>query len=57
MNTVMYYNGFNLVIDTCIAALVWFLTYRSAWWSGYEAGVEDEILAQEHYENKGETNG
>jgi hypothetical protein len=41
----MFYNGFNLLIDLVIGFLVWFFTYRTAWWDGYEAGVADESYA------------
>ena len=52
----MFYNGFNLLIDVTLGLAVWFFTYRTAWWDGYEAGVVDEITAQESYDNKGESN-
>jgi hypothetical protein len=53
----MFYNGFNMLIDVVIGLSVWFFTYRSAWWTGYHAGVSDEIDLHELYENKGEANG
>ena len=53
----MFYNGFNLLIDVIIGLGVWFFTHRTAWWAGYDAGVYDEVIAQEKYESKGETNG
>jgi hypothetical protein len=53
----MFYNGFNLMIDVILGLTVWFITYRMAWWDGYEAGVVDEITAQDTYNNKGESNG
>lgn len=37
----MFYNGFNLLIDLIIGSLVWFLTYKAAWWRGYSEGRED----------------
>jgi len=52
----MFYNGFNLMIDVVLGLAVWFFTYRAAWWDGYEAGVIDEITAEENYNNKGESN-
>jgi len=52
----MFYNGFNLMIDVVLGLAVWFFTYRTAWWDGYEAGVIDEITAEESYNNKGESN-
>ena len=48
----MFYNGFNLLIDVLLGLTVWFITYRLAWWDGYEAGVVDEITAQDMYDNK-----
>jgi len=41
----MFYNGFNLMIDLIIGGLVWYFTYKAAWWRGYESGVADESYA------------
>jgi len=41
----MFYNGFNLLIDLIIGSIVGLLTYKAAWWRGYEAGVADESYA------------
>jgi hypothetical protein len=38
----MFYNGFNLMIDLIIGGLVWYFTYKAAWWRGYSEGVADE---------------
>jgi len=37
----MFYNGFNLMIDLIIAGLVFYFTRRTSWWQGYRAGIED----------------
>lgn len=37
----MFYNGFNLLIDIILAGIVWALTYRAAWWRGYSEGYQD----------------
>lgn len=42
----MFYNGFNLLIDVLLGLGVWFFTYRSAWWHGYCSGVEDSHKEQ-----------
>ena len=52
----IFYNGFNLLVDVLIGLTVWFFTYRTACWDGYEAGVIDEITAEENYNNTGESN-
>jgi hypothetical protein len=37
----IFYNGFNMLVDTLLAFGVWFITYRHAWWTGYQAGIAD----------------
>ncbi len=39
----IFYNGFNLMVDILIALIVWRLSYRAGWWSGYGAGEQDYI--------------
>jgi hypothetical protein len=39
----IFYNGFNLLVDILIALIVWRLSYRAGWWSGYGAGEADYI--------------
>ena len=39
----IYYNGFNLLVDVTVGLTVWFFTYRTAWWDGYKGGVEDSF--------------
>jgi hypothetical protein len=48
----MFYNGFNLLIDTILGFTVWFFTRRVSWWDGYHAGIEDTTN-----NNKEKTNG
>jgi hypothetical protein len=37
----IFYNGFNLLVDIIIGALVFYFTRRASWWQGYQAGIED----------------
>lgn len=37
----MFYNGFNLMIDIFLVAATAFITYRNAWWDGYKSGIKD----------------
>jgi hypothetical protein len=37
----MFYNGFNLMIDIFLIAATSFIVYRNAWWDGYRDGIED----------------
>ena len=39
----IFYNGFNLMVDILIALIVWRLAYRAGWWSGYGSGEQDYI--------------
>ena len=38
---IMFYNGFNLLIDLLIGGLVFFFTRRTSWLQGYSAGQDD----------------
>ena len=49
----IFYNGFNLLIDVIIMAATAFIVYREAWWQGYGAGTEDfitQLMKQEEHE-------
>jgi len=37
----MFYNGFNLLIDLIVGGTVYYFTYKTAWWNGYQAGITD----------------
>ena len=41
MHEIIFYNGFNLLVDLIVGFAVWFFTYRSAWWSGYVNGIKE----------------
>ena len=41
MHEIMFYNGFNLLIDLILIAGTAFVTYRLAWWDGYKRGIKD----------------
>lgn len=43
----IYYNGFNMLVDLILGLAVWFFTYRFAWMDGYIAGAEDAFNATE----------
>lgn len=52
---VLFYNGFNLLIDIIIGLSVWFFTYRYAWMKGYTNANEDlsnimeDLFCKEEY--------
>jgi hypothetical protein len=37
----IFYNGFNLLMDILVGTVVWFVTYRHAWWVGYQSGIAE----------------
>jgi hypothetical protein len=37
----MFYNGFNLLIDLIVGGTVYFFTHRTAWLDGYQTGIAD----------------
>ena len=45
----IFYNGFNLLVDVVLGAIVWRLAYRAGWWKGYGAGEQDYIEYGERY--------
>ena len=46
----IFYNGFNLLIDVIIATVVGIIAYKDAWWQGYAAGTEDTLRYQGYKE-------
>jgi hypothetical protein len=38
---IMFYNGFNLLIDLLVGMTVFYFTHKHAWWNGYQAGIVD----------------
>ena len=49
----IYYNGFNLLIDVVIIGITAFVVYKEAWWQGYAASTEDfaiNLIKQEEHE-------
>ena len=44
----MFYNGFNLLIDLIVIGITWALTYRSAWLNGYHSAHEDMYTAEDY---------
>lgn len=46
---ILFYNGFNLLIDIIIGLSVWFFTYKHAWMRGYEDASADSMNAFEQY--------
>ena len=41
MNEIIFYNGFNLLVDIIIGGAVFFFTSRYYWAKGYGEGYED----------------
>ena len=39
----IFYNGFNLLVDLILGLAVWFITRKISWWDGYHAATEDSI--------------
>jgi len=46
----IYYNGFNLLVDILVGISVWFFTFKYAWWAGYHAGIEDNWKGSDYDE-------
>lgn len=46
----IYYNGFNLLIDVIVMLLTGFVVYKEAWWHGYGDGTEDTLKWQGYKE-------
>jgi hypothetical protein len=46
---IMFYNGFNLLIDLLIGGLVFYFTRRISWMDGYSAGQDDYREDQERH--------
>jgi hypothetical protein len=46
---IMFYNGFNLLIDLLIGGLVFYFTRRISWIDGYSAGQDDYREDQERH--------
>jgi len=49
----IFYNGFNLLVDVIVATITGLSVYRYAWWQGYAAGTEDfivQLMKQEEHE-------
>ena len=44
----IFYNGFNLMVDVIVGALVFYFTRRASWWEGYHAGIEDTNAQAEY---------
>jgi len=41
MHEIIFYNGFNLLVDIVIGGAVFFFTSRAYWFKGYSEGYED----------------
>ena len=48
----IYYNGFNLLLDVLIMLGTAFIVYKEAWWQGYGAGTEDFIIGLQKQEEQ-----
>ena len=51
-NEIIFYNGFNLLVDIIIGGIVFFLTARFYWSKGYSEGYAD---CTDHAEQAGES--
>lgn len=45
----MFYNGFNLLIDIILSAIIFRFSYRAGWFKGYAQGEQD---LQDYMERK-----
>lgn len=52
MHEIIFYNGFNLLIDIIIGGVVFTLTARAYWAKGYSEGYAD---CTDHAEQAGES--
>jgi hypothetical protein len=50
MHEIIFYNGFNLLVDIIIGGAVFFFTSRAYWFKGYSEGYEDSQKGYD-YEN------
>lgn len=41
MNEIIFYNGFNLLVDIIVGAVVFYITARIYWAKGYSDGYAD----------------
>ena len=39
----VFYNGFNLLVDIILISITSVIVYKMAWWDGFKAGVEDTV--------------
>lgn len=39
----MFYNGFNLLVDICIAIVVGYMFYKDGYRNGYDDGYEHAV--------------
>lgn len=46
----MFYNGFNLLIDLILCGITYVLAYRAAWFRGYSEGQQDYREWSENFE-------
>lgn len=66
---IIFYNGFNLLIDLVLVGTVFYFTHKRAWWAGYMANMHDiseglvyldpeviEKLTSRYPQDKGEQN-
>jgi hypothetical protein len=37
----IFYNGFNMLVDIILGALVFYFTRRASWWDGFSAGYSE----------------
>jgi hypothetical protein len=59
VNEIIFYNGFNLLVDIIIGGTVFYFTARAYWSKGYSEGYEDcrnhaELAGEYHYNNERE---
>jgi hypothetical protein len=50
MHEIIFYNGFNLLVDIIIGGAVFFFTSRAYWFKGYSEGYADSQKGHD-YEN------
>lgn len=41
-NEIIFYNGFNLLVDILVACIAGYFAYRAGWFRGYGEGSADE---------------
>ena len=45
----IFYNGFNMLIDAILVTIASLFFYRAGWWAGYKTGISDAAEEDERW--------